>query len=128
MIGFTEAILQSWIEEPDTLHLVAETGGRIAGYASAFRFAGSGSDFTYPRRRVHVGIIGVAADHRRTGIGRALFVSIEAWAEDYGAEYVGLNVNAENEAAKAFYTALGYLPEGESRVKTLRQVKRMTSL
>ena len=128
VLGFTEAIFQSWIEQPDALHLVAGSGSQIAGYASAYRFSGSASEFTYLRRGVYVGIIGVAADNRRAGIGRALFASIEAWAEDYGAEYIALNVNAQNEAAKAFYAALGYLPDSESRTRTLRQVKRMTSL
>ena len=123
--GFTEAIFQTWLVEPDALHLVAETGGEVVGYASAFRGAGHASDFTYPRRNVYVGIIGVAADRRRAGVGRALFRSIETWAEEYGAEHIGLNVNTQNERAKAFYAALSYQPTSEFWSKTLRQIKRM---
>jgi ribosomal protein S18 acetylase RimI-like enzyme len=125
VLGFTDAIFQTWLKEPDALHLVAETGGEVVGYASAFRGAGHVSDFTSPRRNVYVGIIGVAADRHRTGIGRALFRSIEAWAQEYRAEHIGLNVNAQNERTKAFYAALGYHTTSEYRSKTLRQIKRM---
>lgn len=124
-LGLTEAIFQTWLDRPETLHIVAVLGGAVLGYASADRWANSGSELTYPRRRVNVGIIGVSRDHRRAGIGRALFRSIEEWAEDYGAEAVSLYMSPHNEAAKAFYDALGYRPAGESRAKTLRQIKRM---
>ena len=46
-------------------------------------------------------------------------------AKEYGAEHIGLNVNAQNEQAKAFYAALGYYTTSEYRAKTLRQIKRM---
>ena len=125
LLGFTAAIFQSWLQRPDDLYLVAERDGKIMGYACASRYGESGSDFTFPRRAVFISVIVVAPETRRRGVGRALFEAIEAWAVEYGAEYVGLYVSPFNELARTFYTGLGYNPAGEYRAKTLRKVPRI---
>jgi GNAT superfamily N-acetyltransferase len=125
IIGLTAAMFNVWLKRPRELHLTAEYGGEAAAYANALRADNPGSDFTYPRRGAYIAIIVVGAEHRRRGIGRALFRAVEDWASTFDAEFVGLHVNRSNDAARAFYTALTYGPDGEYRVKTLRQVQRL---
>ena len=125
LIGFTEAVFQTWIAEPDELNLVAEIGGSVVGYTRAGRFSGGFSnEFVFPRRGVHVGVLAVAQQVRRRGVGRALFRAVEVWAEAFEAETIGLDVNPLNATARAFYTSLGYDPVNEYRTKTLRRIKR----
>lgn len=125
-IGFTAAIFQTWLDQPNELHLTALAGDEIAGYISATRWVGEGSHFNYPRRSVFVTNIVVADAHRRKGIGRALFGAVDIWADEFKAEFIGLHVIAPNEQAKAFYAALGYDLTGEYRQKPIRQVTRMS--
>jgi ribosomal protein S18 acetylase RimI-like enzyme len=125
LIGFTQAVFQTWLEEPDELNLVAEVGGGVVGYPRASRFAGSFSnEFVFPRRGVHVGVLAVAEEARRQGVGRALFRAVEEWAKEFEAESIGLDVSPLNATARAFYTSLGYAPVNEYRAKPLRHVRR----
>jgi GNAT superfamily N-acetyltransferase len=123
-IGFTPAIFQTWLEARDAFNLAAVCNGATVGFARGHRFEGFATDFTYPRRGVHIGLIVVAPGMRRCGIGRALFAAIEALAREIDSEFVALNVHPLNDDARAFYAALGYNPDGEYRVKTIRKVKR----
>jgi ribosomal protein S18 acetylase RimI-like enzyme len=125
ILGFTAAAFQGWLERPGELHLAAETDAGVLGYACATRWEGRGNDFMWARRGVYIPYIVVAPDLRRKGIGRALFSAIEAWAEEFEAEYVGLNVNPQNEGARAFYATLGYDLASEYRAKTLRRIERL---
>jgi ribosomal protein S18 acetylase RimI-like enzyme len=124
-LGFTAAIFQGWLERKDELHLAAEADANVLGYACATRWDGRGNDFVWVRRGVYVPFVVVAPDQHRRGIGRALFATIEAWAHEYEAEYVALNVSPYNDAGRAFYAALGYDLSSEYRAKTLRKVARL---
>ena len=124
-LGFTAAIFQGWLERKDELHLAADVAGNISGYASASRWEAWGNNLAWPRRNVYIQFVVVAPARRRSGIGRTLFAAIEAWAHEFEAEYVGLNVSPMNEAGRAFYAALGYDVSNEFRAKTLRKVTRL---
>jgi ribosomal protein S18 acetylase RimI-like enzyme len=124
LIGFTPAIFQRWLDEPDALNLVAEIGGSVAGYTRAGRYSGFSNEFIFPRRGVHVGVLAVAAQARRQGIGRALFEAVEEWAKAWEAEAIGLDMAPLNAAARAFYEALGYRVVNEYRAKPLRRIHR----
>ena len=126
LLGFTEAIFQTWLAQKDELHIVGVADESVVGYTAAGRWPGQSSDFGYPRRGVFIYNLVVAPEARRKGVGRALFAAVEAWAADFNAEYVGLNVNPANDTAKAFYEALGYTLASEYRSKTLRHVTRMS--
>jgi ribosomal protein S18 acetylase RimI-like enzyme len=125
LLGFTAAIFQGWLERQDELHLAAEVDANVLGYASATRLEGRGNDFVWLRRGVYISLIVVAPEQRRRGIGRGLFGAIEAWANEFEAEYVALNVYPLNDTARAFYAALGYGLSSEYRSKTLREVARL---
>jgi ribosomal protein S18 acetylase RimI-like enzyme len=126
-LGFTAAMFQGWLERADELHLAAEVAGDVHGYASASRWEGRGNDLVWPRRNVYIQFVVVAPERRRNGIGRALFDAIEAWAADFEAEYVGLNMSPMNEEGRAFYAALGYHVSNEFRAKTLRKIARLSN-
>jgi ribosomal protein S18 acetylase RimI-like enzyme len=124
LLGFTPAIFQSWLDQPNTRYIVADLGGLVAGYVSANSSPGWANDFVFARPGVYITVIIVAAGIRRKGVGRALFEAIEAWAQENNAEFVGLNVNPSNDAARAFYASLGYDLNSEYRAKTMRTVRR----
>ena len=125
-LGFTQAIFQTWLDDDDEIHLVAEDAGAIAGYVWAARGLGSDADYIYRRRNVFVYVLAVAGPYRRQGIGRQLFEAIEDLAVEDDAEIVQLAVVPTNDAARAFYEALGYRATSEIRTKTLRSVRRLT--
>ncbi|NSL54266.1 GNAT family N-acetyltransferase [Uliginosibacterium sp. IMCC34675] len=55
-----------------------------------------------------IGSVGVAAEHRGKGVGRALVALAEAWAARRGAADMRLQVWSFNERAMALYEELGY--------------------
>jgi GNAT superfamily N-acetyltransferase len=122
-LGFTPAIFRRWLDTPDELNLAAELGSAVVGFASASRFKGRASDITFARRGVHVSLLLVAPSAQRRGVGRALLKGIQAWADEFEAEFIGLNMSPMNATARAFYAALGYDLHAEYRTKTLRGVK-----
>jgi GNAT superfamily N-acetyltransferase len=124
LIGFTPAVFQGWLAEPDELNLAAEIEDSVVGYTRAGRYCGFANEFVFPRRGVHVGVLAVAPQARRQGVGRALFRAVEDWANAFEAESIGLDMSPLNATARAFYATLGYDLVNEYRARPLRRVKR----
>ena len=86
--------------------LVAERTDRVVGFCDVVR----------PRRRAaaHVADVGltVAAAHRGKGVGHALLLEAERWAQRAGVERLTMGVLAHNERARRLYASLGYVEEG----------------
>ena len=61
-----------------------------------------------PRRFAVIESIGVATEHRRSGIASDMMRVAEAWARSRGADAVELNVYEFNRSAMALYYQLGY--------------------
>jgi ribosomal protein S18 acetylase RimI-like enzyme len=120
--------LQTWLDEPDDIHLVAESEGRIAGYVWASVSTGNTGNYTFLRRNLFVNVLAVDETQRRRGIGRELFNAVEIAARDYDAEVIQLNVLKQNEAAITFYRSLGYETMSVNMTKTLRSVTRIEGL
>jgi ribosomal-protein-alanine N-acetyltransferase len=78
--------------------LVAESGGRVIGYA-AIAVAGDVADLTR---------IVVAATQRRAGVASALLAALDDAATRAGAERMLLEVAESNTDARAFYAAHGF--------------------
>src|SRR3954454_17818794 len=57
---------------------------------------------------VHLTLIGVVANHKRSGIGRQLIEWVKESAKVAGLFRIHLEGRAGNQAARRFYTALGY--------------------
>lgn len=124
-LGFTAALFQTWLDEPDELHLVAEIDGHIAGYVAMGRGTGNTANYMFMRRNVFVYVLAVAEAQRRRGVGRALFAAVESAARDYDAEIIQLNVLTPNDRAQAFYRSLGYASTSEFMTKTLQSIRRV---
>jgi ribosomal protein S18 acetylase RimI-like enzyme len=100
---FTEAL-----ESPDTLLLVAQHEGVIAGFLSALVRQNPDMPMFVPRRWLQVDNVAVLRAYRGMGIGRALMDEAHAWARAQGLADVELTVWEFNQDAIAFYEALGY--------------------
>jgi ribosomal protein S18 acetylase RimI-like enzyme len=55
--------------------------------------------------------LAVAPERRREGLGREMMAAAEAWLRARGAPKIQLMVRDDNEAALAFYEALGLEPQ-----------------
>jgi [ribosomal protein S18]-alanine N-acetyltransferase len=86
------------VRDPDSVVLTARLGLTLAGFA-IMRYADDAA---------HLNLLAVAPAHRRRGIARRLVFWLEETALTAGTFVVGLELRAGNEAARAFYRALGY--------------------
>jgi ribosomal protein S18 acetylase RimI-like enzyme len=86
------------VRHRDSVVLAARTGLELAGFAI----------MRYGDDTAHLNLLAVDPAHRRRGVGRRLLQWLEETALTAGTFVVGLEVRAGNEAARAFYCALGY--------------------
>ena len=102
-----------WARPPSSSH------GRTSWWAR--RSAAAWSAICRPngayRRIRHVAyiVIGVLADYRHRGIGRACFEALDGWAADAGIRRLELTVQATNPAAIGLYRKAGFEIEGVRR-------------
>lgn len=88
--------------------LVALVDGAVAGFAMLDWIDRPGSPYNLPRRFCHVAEIGVDAEYRRRGVGRALVEGIRAACRERGFSRVELDVWAFNDSAYEFYESAGF--------------------
>lgn len=98
-LPWSQASLESELENPLSLWLVAEEDGQVLGYIGSQTVLGE-SDMMN---------LAVGERHRRRGIGRALVQALEAALRQQNSEMLTLEVRASNRAAKALYGSLGFL-------------------
>jgi GNAT superfamily N-acetyltransferase len=118
----TAADARAYLADPGLLHLVAERDGRVLGhlYAHVLRkFAGDA-------RELLLYEIGVRSAHRRTGVGRALLQTMEAWMRDHAIREWW--VLADNPGAVRFYEACGFELGQPPPVYLLRDVGPATEV
>ncbi len=87
------------------LFFAALHDGRVIGYAGLKPVVDEG----------YISNVAVTASERRTGCGRALMRSVDAWAEEHGLVTVSLEVRESNLAAQALYLSCGYETVGKRR-------------
>ncbi|MGF1663928.1 MAG: ribosomal protein S18-alanine N-acetyltransferase [Kineosporiaceae bacterium] len=86
-------------------YVVAETGGRLVGYAG-IAVVGAEADLQ---------TIAVAAEARGAGLGRRLLAEVTAAAAAEGVRRLLLEVRADNPAAVALYRSAGWDETGRRR-------------
>lgn len=91
------------VRHPDSVVLTARTGLALAGFAI----------MRYADDVAHLNLLAVAPAHRRRGVARRLVQWLEESALTAGTFIIGLELRAGNEAARAFYRALGYREMGQ---------------
>src|SRR3569833_946672 len=86
------------IRHPESIVLTARAGDVVGGFAI----------MRYADDVAHLNLLAVDPAHRRRGLARRLMVWLEETALTAGTFIIGLELRATNEAALAFYAALGY--------------------
>ena len=109
---------------PGDLGLVAELDGKPAGAAWVRFFPASGPAYGYVAPDVPELVIGLRAECRGQGAGRALLRELAGAARDAGIRQISLSAGRENHA-HALYLAEGYRivdrsdPDSDTMVKDL---------
>lgn len=88
---------------PDSVVLTARSRAAAIGFAI----------MRYGEDAAHLNLLAVDPAHRRRGVARSLLRWLEETALTAGTFIIGLELRAGNEAARAFYVALGYRELGE---------------
>jgi ribosomal-protein-alanine N-acetyltransferase len=87
-----------YVRDAESVVLTARSDRSIAGFAV----------MRYRDDTAHLNLLAVDPAHRRRGIARRLVTWLEETALTAGTYIIGLELRAENEAARAFYAVLGY--------------------
>ena len=101
--AWTAARIRWHTRHPESVVLTARTPLALIGFA-IMRY---GDDVA------HLNLLAVDPAHRRHGVARSLLRWLEESALTAGTFIIGLEMRAGNEAARAFYAALGYRELGE---------------
>lgn len=99
------AALKARLANKNSEFLVADDGRTIGGMG----YAAMSTEMT---KTVMLYMLYVSPSHQRGGIGRDIFAELETCFPD--AEIMRLDVDPQNEAAIAFYTAHGFVEAGRS--------------
>jgi len=99
-----DLLYETWIEKScrdlaQTV-FVSEVDGQAVGYI-ACRSGG---------QEAHIGLLGVAETHARTGLGKALVKRFLSWSGQQGVQRVTVVTQARNTAAQNLYPSCGFLP------------------
>jgi ribosomal protein S18 acetylase RimI-like enzyme len=105
-----EARYAEVLQQRDAEVFVIELDDEPAGLVVMREVRHDGHTFIHPVRQMVVDELVVARQHRRRGLGRALMDAVATRANELGLDRVVLDVRAHNEAAIAFYRAMGYAP------------------
>ena len=85
---------------------VAASGERTVGFISGE--LRQGSPTFLPKTWASVDDVFVEPEYRSRGMGRALLQSVQAWAQERGADGISLQVAAANARGRKFYEDLGF--------------------
>ncbi|KZY33082.1 GNAT family acetyltransferase [Roseovarius sp. HI0049] len=99
----TEAGLVADIAARPWAFFVAEAGGAVLGFATAFPFRGGPG---YRHTLEHT--VQLAPEARGQGLGRALMTRLEEALREKGCHVLVAGISGENEAGIAFHTAIGF--------------------
>jgi aminoglycoside 6'-N-acetyltransferase I len=91
--------------EPGTIGLVAESEGRLVGFAEASvrNYAeGAAGPAAYLEG------IWVEPEHRRRGLARALLAAVEQWGRDLGLAHLGSDALLGNDVSHRWHEAAGF--------------------
>jgi GNAT superfamily N-acetyltransferase len=85
---------------------VAVVGDRTVGFISGE--LRQGSPTFLPKTWASVDDVFIESEYRNRGMGRALLQSVQAWAQERGADGISLQVAAANSRGRKFYEDLGF--------------------
>ncbi len=100
-----DAFVQEMTRNVAARYLVAETDGRVIGYAGAWLILDES----------HITNIAVAESQRGKGVGRKLTAALLQYLSNLGAAYATLEVRVSNERARNLYASLGFVSVGKRK-------------
>ncbi len=103
------------LNDPQSRILVVEDRGRLVGYISGI-IADITTEMFQPLRCGLLADIYVCEEYRRRGLGRQLVERLCLWFSDQAVAHFEWHVSARNQAALAFWDALG----GETTILRMR--------
>jgi ribosomal protein S18 acetylase RimI-like enzyme len=121
--AWSAARIRWHISHPESVVLTARGVAGIVGFA-IMRYADDSA---------HLNLLAVHPAHRRRGIARRLVLWLEETALTAGTFVVQLELRARNEAARTFYSRLGYRESGsipgyyqgiEAAIRMVRDVRQ----
>jgi GNAT superfamily N-acetyltransferase len=115
---FFPAYLQSFLENPDSVMKVAESGDQVVGYAIATR-SREAPFFKYSRV-AKLSDVYVEESHRKQGVAHLLLASLEDWARQTGLQAIEVDVFPEHSEEIRALQGLGF---AEYRIKFLRPLE-----
>jgi ribosomal protein S18 acetylase RimI-like enzyme len=98
---------QATLGQPAATTFVALDGDAVVGFITV-TVVDETHSLLQPLRFARIGTVGVCAQQRGAGIGKALMVRAEAWAHARGCVETRLQVGAFNTRAARLYAELGY--------------------
>lgn len=100
--AWSEKAVLDTINQKNTICLAAEKAGRLIGYLLAYAAADE----------AEIARIAVVKEFQRQGAGRALILGLETVCEANNITKLLLDVRESNEAARTFYTNMGFQEDG----------------
>lgn len=113
------AYLEELLANPNASVLVAEDRDQVIGAVITILHDSRPIPILVPRRFAVIDLIAVLHIARRYGVGKALMIEAEAWAQSKGAGQVELNVFLFNQPAIRFYESIGYHSISQKLGKTI---------
>ena len=110
---FPPAEVRELLKQRQNVVLVACEGPTVVGYASAEVLERPGTPHRHPMTTLLVHAMGVSANWRRRGAGRALVEALRDAAKAKGIHSLLLDVWSFNSEARAFYQSVGFVSQRE---------------
>ena len=107
---YTEGELEKLLCDEKRPVLVAKSGIRMLGYAFCVIKVTENDNILEDMKTLYIDDLCVDECERGTGVGRALYEHVKAYAKEIGCYNLTLNVWECNEGAKRFYEAMGLIP------------------
>ena len=108
---YTDDELVNILKDETTPVFVAEENGSVLGYAFCVFMRHENHNVLTDIKTLYIDDLCVDERTRGTGIGRALYEHVVAFAKENGCYNLTLNVWACNAGAMRFYEKLGLLPQ-----------------
>lgn len=106
----TREQVASWLAQPESTVLVAQSEQGVVGLAVLLTRVPSGFAGAVPRKVIEVDNLVVRADQRGRRVGRRLLAAAVEWSRQRRATHVEVAVHDFNRGAKRFYENFGFLP------------------
>lgn len=107
---YTQGELEELLRDEKRPVLVAKSGIRMLGYAFCVIKVTENDNILEDMKTLYIDDLCVDECERGTGVGRALYEHVKAYAKEIGCYNLTLNVWECNEGAKRFYEAMGLIP------------------